>query len=676
MGEAAVLTTLVLILGVALVVVAVSQRLKVLSVVGFMLTGILLGPTGIGLVKNDATITLLADIGVVMLLFVLGLEFSLRKIMEIRRDFLLGGLLQVGLTAAAAAAILSGLGLGWREAVAVGFIISNNSMAVLIKVLAERGETDAPHGRSVLALSLFNDLAAIPMIALIPLLAGAGGAAGSVATKFGWSIAGITAAFVVFRLCVPRILDWVMRTRVRELFVLASLLICLGLALISSALGLSMALGAFLAGLIVADSPYAHQTAADILPFRDVFISLFFISIGLLLDLRVLGGMLWVAAAMAAGVFLLKAAVNFAALMILHRSPRGAVLGALGLAQVGEFSFVLAGAARAQGFLAGPGFQLFLSSAILTMIATPFLLRAADAVSERRSRSSAKKPEPRSAKEGVASGLRDHVVVAGYGLNGQNLARVLRTAGIPHLVIDLDPVLIQKAAEDSETYLFGDVCRTEILRLAGAARAKIVVFAISDATATRRGVRAVRFLGSNAQILVRTRYVSEIDDLYAAGADTVVPEEFETSIEIFSRVLETYHIPKNVIDAEVKVIRAERYGVLRAKGQVRPSMEKVADLLTAGTAETFYIGLDCPAAGLTLAELDLRAKTGATVIAVVRGDDSFTGPAADFRVETGDTLVLVASHAAMDDAFAYLGGRASREAVPATAGKKPETPTR
>ncbi len=590
MDEASVLTTLVLILGVALVVVALSQRLKVMSVVGFMVTGILLGPTGIGLVKNDATITLLADIGVIMLLFVIGLEFSLRKIMEIRKDFLLGGILQVGLTTTAATLLLVWLGLGLPEALAIGFIISNNSMAVLIKVLAERGETDAPHGRSVMALSLFNDLAAIPMIALIPLLRGGRGGVGPVALKFGWSIAGIAAAFIVFRILVPRALDWVMRTRVRELFILASLFTCLGLALISSALGLSMALGAFLAGLIVADSPYAHQSAADILPFRDVFISLFFVSIGLLLDLRVLSGMVWIAAAMAAGVFVLKALVNFLTLRILGRRPRGALIGAIGLAQVGEFSFVLAGAARAQGFMAGPGFQLFLSSAILTMIATPFLLRAADAATDRLSRTSAKRSGAKPMESDVSAGLKDHVVIAGFGLNGQNLGRVLRTAGIPHLVIDLDPNLIRKAAEDGETCLFGDVCRADILRRAGVKRAKIIVFAISDATATRRGVRAVRFLGSSAQILVRTRYVSEIDELYASGADIVIPEEFETSIEIFSRVLEAYHIPKNVVDAEVKVIRAERYGVLRATGSIRPSMEKIADLLTAGTAETFYIG--------------------------------------------------------------------------------------
>lgn len=658
-----VLSTLVLILAAALVVVAVSRRLKILTVVGFMLTGVLLGPTGIGLVDNDETISLMADVGVVMMLFLIGLDFSLRKVMEVRRDFLLGGGLQVGLTAAAAAAVFIFLGFRPGEAVVIGFIAANSSTAVLAKVLSERGERDAPHGRSTFAISLFNDLTAVPVIALIPILAGTSGATADVFGRFGLSILGIAAAFFLFRAGVPKLLELIARTRVRELFLLVSLLICLGFALLSGALGLSLAFGAFLAGLIVAESPYAHQMAADLLPFRDVFISLFFISIGLLLDIPLTGEALGIAAAMAAGVFLLKTSVNLLVMKALRQSPRGSWLGALGLAQIGEFAFVLAGAARAFGMLEGRSFQLFLSSAILTLIASPYLLQAADLIMDRKARTGAKRPSPLPNEErSPAAGVRDHVVIAGYGLNGQNLARVLRSVGINHIVIELNPALIRTAVEEGERCIFGDVCRTDILRLAGADRAKIVVFAISDATATRRGVRAVRFLGSDAQIIVRTRYVSEIDELYAAGADSVVPEEFETSIEIFSRVLESYHVPKNVVNAEVTVLRGERYGVLRAAGPVRPSMEKIADLLTAGTAETFYIGQDCPAAGRTLAQLDLRARTGATVIAVVRGDDSFTGPPADFEVRPGDTLVLVASHAAMDGAFDYLASRAGREA--------------
>lgn len=672
MGETSVLTTLVFILAAALFVVAVSQKLKILAVVGFMLTGVFLGPSGIGLVKSDETISLLADVGVMMLLFVIGLDFSLRAVTAARRSFFLGGGLQVGLTAGIVTAIFIALGFRPGEAVIVGFIAANSATAVLAKILADRGEMDSPHGQSVLAITLFNDLIAVPVIALIPLLAGRTAGSTGVIAKFGWSLAAITAVFFLFRAAVPRLLEGIVRTRIRELFVLSSLLLCLGMALISGALGLSMAFGAFLAGLIVADSPYSFQMAADILPLKDVFISLFFISIGLLLDIRIFSRAMGIAVAMAAGVLILKTLINLVVLKILKLSPRGAVLGALGLAQIGEFAFVLAGAARAHGFLAGRGFQLFLSSAILTMIVSPYLLRAADALSAGAARKALRRADGAAEeKESPAAGMNGHVIIVGYGLNGQNLARVLRTAGIEHLVIDLNPKLIRQAVEDGEKTLFGDVCRTEILRLAGIRRAKIIVFAISDATATRRGLLLVRGLGSKAQIIVRSRYVTGLDALYEAGADSVIPEEFETSIEVFSQVLEAYHIPKNIIDAEVKAVRAERYGILRATGPVRPSFEKIADLLTAGTAETFYVSPDCPAAGRTLAQLDLRARTGATVIAVVRGEESHTGPAADFLVEPGDTLVLVADHAAMDVAFDYLAARAAREADVPPAGSFP-----
>jgi len=263
---------------------------------------------------------------------------------------------------------------------------------------------------------------------------------------------------------------------------------------------------------------------------------------------------------------------------------------------------------------------------------------------------------------GEASGRRaeDHVIIAGYGLNGRNLAHVLAEAGVGYVVVDLNPEAFKVAAERGDPLVFGDVSSRTILREAGVERARAVVFAISDPATTRRGVRAAREMAAGVFIIVRTRYASEIDELYALGADDVIPEEFETSVEIFTRVLERFHIPRNIIDAQVKVIRGECYGVLRGTCEaMRPSMDRIADILAAGTAESYYVGKDSWPAGLTLGGIDLRSRTGATVIAVVRGDESFSSPGADFSVEPGDTLVLVASHRDMDRAFRYLGsGRA------------------
>ncbi len=659
MSDLSILSELVMVLAAAVAVILASRRLRLPAVAGFVLTGVLLGPSGLRLVRSDEGIRLLAEIGIVMLLFMVGLEFSLRRLKPIRRFFLWGGLLQTGLTSAAAGSAMWAFGANAAQAVFGGFLVSLSSTAVALKVLSDRNEIDAPHGRAALGVLLFQDLAFVPMLAVVPFLAGSGGGASfaGMAGRFGLSLLEITAGFLAARILVPRLLERIVRTRVREIFVLSALLICLGMALFTSALGLSLALGAFLAGLVIAESAYSHQVVSDILPFKIVFNSLFFISIGLLLDVHALGNLALPALGLAAAIVVLKTATGFLAVWPLSRSPRVALSAGLNLAQIGEFSFVLASAGLAAGLLSERIFQAFLAASVLTLLLSPVLTELAPRLSGRSRHRHGK------AAADVPAGPEGHVVIAGFGLNGQNLARVLKSTGIPYVVLDLNPETIAAYGREGEPILFGDISSPAILRLAGIAKAKMIVFAISDPACTRRGVRIARHLAPKVRIVVRTRFAAEIDELYALGADAVVPEEFETSIEIFSRVLEEYHIPRNVVDAQVKIIRSERYGVLRAERPVRPSLENIADLLTAGTTETFYLGHACPAAGRTLRDLDLRNVAGATIIAVVRGEESFASPAADFRLEEGDTIVLMASHAAMDAAFAYLGSCAVRDPV-------------
>ena len=652
MADLSFLRELLIVLASAVGVILLSRRFKLPAVTGFVLTGVLIGPSGLALVRNNAGIDLLAEIGIVMLLFTVGLEFSLRRLRPLRRYFLWGGLLQAGLTTAVGASLLYAIGSAPGAAIFGGFLVSLSSTAVVLKILNDRGEIDAPHGRAALGILLFQDLAFVPMLAMIPLLAGAEGeSVGPLAARFGLSLAAILAGFAIARYAVPFLLDRIVRTRIREIFVMSSLLLCLAMAMATSALGLSLALGAFLAGLAISESPYSHQVVSDILPFKNVFNSLFFISVGLLLNLGSLGALVPWVAALVGGIIVLKITTGFLAVWPVSRSPRIALSTGISLAQVGEFSFVLAGVGRVNGLLTDRAFQAFLAASIFTLLLTPVLINVWPRLLDRFAR----RPRDPEAKGGAGAGPEGHVVIAGYGLNGRNLARVLKETGIPFIILDLDPEIVAAASAAGEHILFGDVSSPVILRQAAVEKAKVLAFAISDPTSTRRGVRFARQLNPHVFIIVRTRYAKEIDDLYALGADAVIPEEFETSIEIFSRALEEYHVPKNVIDAQTKLLRSERYGFLRESAGVRPSMEKIADLLTAGTAETFYIGRGCGAAGRTLKELDLRAATGATVIAVVRGEDSFAGPAADFRIEVGDTLVCVASHAAMDAAFAYLG---------------------
>ena len=655
----AVLQDLVLLLAVAVLVIYVSHRIKLPPVVGFLLTGILIGPGGFSLIRDHTAIDTLAEIGVVMLLFMIGLEFTLDRLKRIQRNFWLGGSLQVLLTIASAALLFGLAGVKVREAVFFGFLVSLSSTAVVLKSLADRGETDSPQGRIALGILIFQDLAIVPMIALVPVLSDAGAAApapAAVLLRFVLSAAAIAVVFVVGRTVMPRLLRAIVSTRIREIFLLASLFLCLGTAWLTSSLGLSLALGAFLAGVIISESEYSHQVVSDILPFKDVFNSLFFISIGMLLHTDVL----WRSAPTVAGLVLtilgLKIAAVFLTVRILGYGGRISLITALSLAQIGEFSFVLAGVGRANGLLPENAFQIFLASSILTLLLTPLLLRTAPglALSAEQAFRWKKRASDRDAE--TPPRCVNHVIVAGYGLNGRNLAHVLQEAGIGYVLLDVNPETYRKAVEAKEPIIFGDVSSPTILREAGIRSARGIVFAISDPATTRRAVKAARALGNEGLfIIVRTRYASEIDELYRLGADDVIPEEFETSIEIFTRVLGKFHIPRNIIDAQIKVLRGECYGVLRGTCElIRPTVERIADFLSAGTAETFYITQGAWPVGKTLGDLDLRGCTGATVIAVVRGDDSFTSPGADFKTEAGDTLVLVANHRDMDRAFAYL----------------------
>jgi K+:H+ antiporter len=651
------LEELVILLAAAVFIVFVSQKIKVPPVIGFLLTGVLIGPGGLSLVKDTETVNVLAEIGVVMLLFTIGLEFEPARLRRIQRNFWVGGGLQVSLTTAACVGLLIAFfGLGLREALFYGFLVSLSSTAVVLKIFGDRGETDSPQGRISLGILIFQDIAIVPMIALVPVLANAGGvSAGAIALRFALSAAAIAAVFFLARALMPRILLLVVKTRIREVFLIATLFICLGMALLTSSLGLSLALGAFLAGVLIAESEYSHQVVSDILPFKDVFNSLFFISVGMLLDV----GQVWkfklLVLGLVAGILLLKACIVVLTVGLLGYGSRIAVLSGLALAQIGEFSFVLAGVGRANGFLAGDIFQAFIGSSILTILATPLLIQISPPLAERgalrlRWKKSVLEDAPSSGCD-----LADHVIIAGYGLNGRNLGHVLKEAGIPYVILELNPVTVRAAAAEGERIIFGDVSSRTILEQARIRQAKSIVFAISDPQMTRRGVKAAKALNPDVFVIVRTRYASEIDDLLKLGAHDVIPEEFETSIEIFTRVLDRYHVPRNIVDAQVRVFRGECYGMLRgACSAVRPTAERIGDLLAAGTADTYFVGQDAWPAGKTLGALDLRRRTGATVIAVVRGEESFTSPGADFEVREQDTLILVASHRDIDRAFSYL----------------------
>jgi CPA2 family monovalent cation:H+ antiporter-2 len=650
-----VLGELVIVLAASIAILFVCHRLRIPAVTGFLLTGIVIGPSGLAFVRNARNINVLAEIGVVMLLFTIGLEFSWERLRQIRRVFFLGGSLQVALTTLVFAAAVGLLRRSPAEGVFFGFLVSLSSTAVVHKILDDRNETGSPHGKLSLGILLFQDLALAPMIALVPILAGLSeGFPLKPLANFFLFLLAVAAVFGAAHVAMPKILHLIVKTRVRELFLVTALFACLGMAFLTSSFGLSLALGAFLAGVILSESEYSRQVVSEVLPFKDLFNSVFFISIGMLLNLGAAWANGTATALLALSIFAGKAAVVFVTGRILRSNPRIALIAGLSLAQIGEFSFVLAGIGRLNGLITEPVFQAFLASSVLTLLATPFLIQLSHRIAEKSGKLLGWKARPIGIDEDAVKRLSGHVVVAGFGLNGQNLARVLKSAGIAYVVLELDPEALREALDKGEPVIFGDVSGAEILRAAGIERAKAIVFAISDPDATRRGVRLARQANPDVYIIARTRYAAEIDGLYRLGASAVIPEEFETSIEIYTRVLEIFHVPPNVVDAQTRLLRGERYGILRGAADAGAISGKLAEILAAGTVETFLVGSGSPADGKTLKSLDLRRKTGATVIAVVRGEKTFKSPPPELKIADGDTLVLVASHADMDRAFRLL----------------------
>lgn len=637
------LRDLVVLVGVAIPVVLLMHRLRLPTIVGFLISGVALGPSALGVIRQVDDVAVLAEIGVVLLLFSIGLELSLSRVIRMGRLVLMAGALQMALTMVGAGVVAMLVGEGPRRAVVWGALIALSSTAVVLKLYQERGELDAAHGRVVVAILLFQDLCVVPLMLLLPLLAGESGGPGATLTRVATSVVVVTVLTGAGRWIVPWALARVASVRVQELFTLSVVGIGLGAAFVTSAFGLSLALGAFLAGLIIAESEYGLQALSDMLPFRDAFTGIFFTSVGMLLDVRYVARHPFLVAGVTLGLLVLKFVAGYTAVRIVRRSTRIGFMSGLALAQVGEFSFVLAGSALALGLLDADRYQLFLGSSVLTMVAAPFLVRAADAASEWfLSRRAAPTMEWSTREARAVTALREHVIIVGYGLNGRNLARALKGADIRYVVLEENAQVARRARMEREDVVFGDGTRAEVLHRVGADRARAIVFAIGSLGETRRGVANARRLNATAQILARTRYVKEVEELQQLGANSVVPEEFETSIELFTRVLELYGVSTLEIRRRAGELRRDMYSFLRDVGTSPSRTQASLSRLTAHLEfDDIPVRPGSPAAGSPIGELQLRDRLGAHLVAVLRDGQAHYAPDDSFVMQEGDRVVLV-----------------------------------
>lgn len=571
-----ILRDLVVLVAIAVPVVLLANRFRVPSLVGFLLTGVAIGPSALGLISQPDSVNGLAEVGSVLLLFAIGLELSLSQVAKLGAVVLRGGLAQLVVTVALFGTAWKLLGAATNTAILYGVLVALSSTAIILKVYASRGELDSAHGRIAVAILLFQDLCVVPLMLLLPILAGT--AQGSGAAIRGIAITVVVTGGIIGlgRYLVPWILARIVHLRNNELFTLTVLAIGLGAAYVTQSFGLSLALGAFLAGLLIAESEYGLQALSDVLPFRDTFSGIFFTSVGMLMDVRFFAGNALPIIGFALAILVGKTAINYGVVRFVRRSQRVGFIAGVGLAQVGEFSFVLAGSALGYGLLQPAEYQVFLGAAILTMLAAPFLVNAAPDLSNWVFQFRAMPTMEFATREVRAvKPLQDHVIVVGYGLNGRNVARALRRAGIQYAVVESNGQVVRQARMDRELVFFGDGTRGEVLERVGVHRARVVVFCLAAIGDERRAVAVARHLNDKLHIVCRTRYVAEITELQRVGADEVVPEEFETSLEIFARVLRRYDVPDEKIRETAERARRDHYEMLRERGATHTPVDSI-----------------------------------------------------------------------------------------------------
>jgi len=555
------LRDLVIILAVAVAVVAVLHRFKIPSIAGFILAGVIVGPQALGVINDVHEVEMLAEVGVALLLFGIGLEMSLERLRRLWWPILVGGFLQVGLTVILAFFIAQTMGLLWRTSLFIGFLFAVSSTAIVLRGLQMRGEVDAPHGRLTLGILVFQDLCVVPMMLAIPILGGAASSGSDVVMALFRAAAVIAGVLIAARFVLPYILGFIARTRQRHLFVTTVLLVCVGTAWVISSAGISLALGAFLAGMVVAGSEFRHQAMADVIPFKDVFTSIFFVSVGMLLAPASVAADFIPIAALFIAILVGKAFIVFFVGMIMRLPLRVSVLAAVALAQMGEFSFILIRSAGGTGLL-DPGIEnIIMASAILSMFVTPFALSAGPhlAAGVGRVRLLNRLQGVTSAQEAASQKqeLTDHVIIGGYGYAGRQLADALRKCGVGYVIVDMNSETVRAASLEGEQIYFGDITSAEVLEHLGIHRARGLTLVINDPGATEQAVRVARDIAPHVRIMARTNYLLDIESLRAVGADDVVSAEMESAGAIVSQTLERCQIDKRQIDERLDEFRRE-----------------------------------------------------------------------------------------------------------------------
>ncbi len=651
------LNELVVIFLISIVVNTVCSRIKLPATVGFLLTGILCGPSVLGIISDTHDLDILAELGVALLLFTIGMELSGDALARLKKPVFLGGSLQIGLTIGVITLIYTFAfekSLSWG--IFTGCLVALSSSAIVLRLLQEKGSMATPAGKLSLAILVFQDIMVAPMMLMVPVLSGT--VSPDPLTAF-WAIGKVIlvlgAVFLFAQFGLHRFMEAVVRTRVRELLLLTTLGLCMGLALLTAWLGLSLSLGAFLAGLFLARSEYSMSVVSGVLPYRDVFMSIFFISVGMLLDMPYFLTNITTVLGNTCLFIIIKGLLILPAVLIQRYPLRTAIITALTLAQVGEFSFILANSGLDMGLLTQDLYQGFLAMSIITMMLTPALLHFAPTIADfcvphRKGKKDELPPldeyiqQEASAlahdeTQGAHEALHNHLIIVGFGISGQHLAGAAKKCSIPYTILEMNPDTV-KRFHGKEPIHYGDASQPAVLEHLGIATAKAMAIVISDPAAVQATVAEAMVLNPRLHIIARTRFVTQVTTLQNLGASDVVAEEFETSVEVFSRVLHQYMIPKQDIDAITASVRKQNYAMLRSSSQATGDLATLMNQLPHVGTFALRLEKEAPLCGVALKDSELRQKYGVMVVALEQQGILMAAPDAEVQFSAGDIVYV------------------------------------
>ncbi|MFA4823578.1 MAG: cation:proton antiporter [Methanoregula sp.] len=649
----------VIVVILSIVLLYIGNHFRLPSIVSFLIIGMLLGPFGFGLITDQSAIETFGEIGIILLLFTIGLEFSFEKLLRSWRTVIIGGLLQVTTTIVAITLVTSYFKLPFNEALVFGFIVSLSSTAIVMKILQERGEVDTLQGRTLLGILIFQDLAIIPMILITPLLVGSSGPdLDRLPYQIG-KVAGLLLVIIILaKWIIPAFLYRVARQKNRELFFITIAGTCLVIGWLTNEAGLSVTLGAFVAGLIIGESDYNIDALSHIIPFRDVFAAIFFLSIGMLLNTRtVFADLNWIILIVII-ILSVKILTGVFSAAVLGLPARVCIFTGLALCQIGEFSFVLAKTGLDSHLITDGLYQLFLAGAIITMALTPFTMNASPRIVELFYRISPKRAlRPGHAETDASTGrfLSGHMIIAGYGATGKSVARAAEITGIPYMVIELNPEIIRKEKTSRHPhFIFGDAAQREVLEHAGIYNARALVVVVSEEEAIPRIVHLARQLSPHIHIVARIRHIRHTQKLLDIGADEVVSEEFEAAREIFTRALRKYHLPETEIQKIVSRLQKWGYAKFIKNPENGATKSSIDTLLHSLRIHTLLVEPGSYSDGKIIADLDIRNRFGIADFGFRHGEKTVFDPEDSQEITAGDALIIFASDDKVEEIYPLL----------------------